>query len=272
MVLPAGTTLPPLPYLLGVLLAVGAVALGLRQASVRLTGRAVLALSPWMMAGAGLYVLYQIEVVPPALVPLFGSPTVYAVTFVVAGLVWLGALQTRSTEAVLAAGGVLAALVPWGAAIGVGVHRGSLSPTWPLIGVVIALVLGAIVWWVFAQATPEHASTVGAVGPLVIVSHALDGVSTAIGIDVLGFAEQTPLSRIVLEVAGALPTAPVLGVGWLFVVVKLAVAAVVVWLLADYVADDPPAGYALLLLVASVGLGPGAHNVLLFMVLGPAGI
>lgn len=272
MVLPAGTTVPPLPYLLGVLLAVGAVAWGLRRASVRLTGTTVLALSPWMVTGAGLYVLYQIDVVPGVLSPLFGSPTVYATTFVPAGLIWLSALRTRSPEKILAGTGVLAAIVPIGFALGVAAAEGTFSPGWPLLGVVIAAVLGAGTWGLFSEVLPDEAATVGWTGALVIGSHALDGVSTAIGVDVLNFGEQTPLSRIVLETAGVLPTAEIIGVGWLFVVVKLVVAVLVVWLLADYVAEDPRGGNALLLLVTAVGLGPGAHNVLLFTVLGSAGI
>lgn len=272
MVLPAGTTLPPLPYLAGVLLALAGVGVGLRRQSVTLSTRTVVALAPWMVAGAALYVLYQIEVVPPTLAPLFGSPTVYATTLVVAGLVWLVADRQGKPERVLAATGSLAALLPIGLALGVGFDRGTLAPAWPLLGVGGGVVLGAGVWWLFARSQPEPASHVGAAGALVVVGHALDGVSTAIGVDVLGFGEQTPLSRLVLEAAGALPTAETLGVGWLFVLVKLGVSVVVVWLLADYVRDDPQAGNALMLLVAAVGLGPGAHNLLLFAVLGPAGI
>ena len=106
----------------------------------------------------------------------------------------------------------------------------------------------------------------GGVGALAVVAHALDGVSTAVGVDVLGFGERTPLSRVIIETAAALPTAEVLGAGWLFVVVKLAVACVVVVLLADLVEEDPREGSLLLGFVAAVGLGPGAHNLLLFAI------
>ncbi len=272
MVLPAGTTLPPLPYLASVLLAIAGVGFGLRRQSVGLRNRSVVALGPWMVAGAGLYVLYQIDVVPRILAPLFGSPTVYATTFVVAGIVWLVADRRGDPEPIVAATGSLAALFPIGLALAVGRYRGTFAPIWPLLGVVGGIGLGAGVWWLFARSHPEPARHVGAAGALVIVGHALDGVSTAIGVDILGFGEQTPLSRLVLEAAGALPTAETIGVGWLFVLVKLGVSVGVVWLLADYVREDPQGGNGLMLLVAAVGLGPGAHNLLLFAVLGPAGI
>lgn len=272
MVLPAGTTLPPVPYLVAVVLAIGGVGIGLRRQSVSLSTRTVVALTPWMVTGAGLYVLYQIGAVPAGVAPLFGSPTVYATTFVVAGLVWLAADRHGDPEPILAATGGLAALIPIGIAISVGLARGTLSPAWPLAGAVAGILIGAGTWKLFATWQPDPASHVGAAGFLVLVGHALDGVSTAIGVDVLGFGEQTPLSRLVLEAAGALSTAETIGVGWLFVLVKLGVAVAVVWLLADYVRDEPPEGNALMLLVTAVGLGPGTHNLLLFTVLGPAGI
>lgn len=272
MVLPAGTTVPPAPYLVGLLLALGGVVVGLRRRSISISSRTVVALSPWMVAGASLYVLYQIGAVPQALAPLASSPTVYGSTLVVAGAVWLAADRRGEPEPLLAATGAVVAVISIGIGLAVGFHRGTFSPAWPLLGILGGGILGAGVWSLFARWKPEPAEAVGMAGPLVVVGHALDGVSTAIGVDVLGFGEQTPLSRLVLEAAGVLPTADAFGVGWLFVLVKLGMAVAVVWLLADYVQEDPQAGNSLMLLVAAVGLGPGAHNLLLFTVLGPAGI
>jgi uncharacterized membrane protein len=104
------------------------------------------------------------------------------------------------------------------------------------------------------------------VGVLVVFAHALDGVSTAVGADLLGFEERTPLSAAILEFAGTLPTADPLGVGWLFVLVKLALAGAIVSLFADYVREEPTQAYLLLSGVIAVGLGPGAQNVLLYVV------
>jgi len=53
-----------------------------------------------------------------------------------------------------------------------------------------------------------------------------------------------------------------------FLLVKLAVASAVVWLFAEFVRETPAEGYMLLGLIAALGLGPAAHNLLLFTVAG----
>lgn len=271
MVLPAGSSIPPLPQSALLAVALVAVAWTLRREGVSITDRTILALSPWMVAGATAYVVYQLDVIPGAVAPVFGSPAVYGTTFVVAGVTWLLALRTDRPLWYLGGVGVLAVAVPTGIALAVGMARGGLTPAVPLAGVVAGALLAVATWRLYVYVRPDDAATVGVAGPLVVFGHALDGVSTALGVDVLGFGERSPLSRLIMEGAGTLPTAEVLGVGWLFVLVKLAVAAVVLSLVAEYVRDVPSEGFGLLGVVAAVGLGPGAHNVLLFVVLAPTG-
>jgi uncharacterized membrane protein len=264
LVLPSGFALPPLPYLAGLAVAVVAVAGLLYRLDPPVTPRVVAAFAPWMVAGAAGYVLFQLEAVPAV---------VYLSTFVVAGLVW--AASTRfdpatwsfpSTPSVLLLAGALTAGGVVGSALAVGSNRGGLQPFWPTVGLLLSLLLAGLVWVALRRRRPRVRAT-GAAGLLVVVAHTLDGVSTAIGVDVLpGFGEQTPLSRLVLELGQALPTAEFVGGGWLFVVVKVALAAGVVVLLTDYVEEAPREGTLLLGLVAAVGLGPGAHNLVLFTV------
>jgi uncharacterized membrane protein len=116
------------------------------------------------------------------------------------------------------------------------------------------------------RVSPDAVAATGSSGLLVVFAHALDGVSTAVGVDFLRASERTPLSAAILEFAGTLPTADPLGVGWLFVIVKLALAAAIVHLFAGYVREDPGQAYLLLAVIAAVGLGPGTQNVLLFAV------
>ncbi|MGM0397678.1 MAG: DUF63 family protein [Halobacteriota archaeon] len=269
MVLPAGSTIPPLPQTVLLLAALAAVVWALRRAGVTISDRTIVALSPWMVAGATAYVVSQLDVLPTVVAPFFGSPAVYGTTFVFAGATWLVVHRTPRPLPYLGAVGVVAAVLPTAVALRVGMTAGRLAPIVPLLGVAGGVILAAVVWKLFELARPADAATVGLAGPLVIFAHALDGVSTAVGIDLLGFGEQTPLSRLIMEAAGALPTADLLGVGWLFVLVKLAMASVVLWLLAGYVREEPAEGFGLLGLVTAVGLGPGAHNVLLFIVSGP---
>lgn len=266
MVLPEGFALPRLPYLVALLVGLGAVAYGFRERRPAVTERRILALAPWMLAGAALHVLYVVDAVPGVVAPLLGTPAVYLSVAVVAGAIWLAAdAAGRDVERFLAGSGTVAFAVGLVAALAIGAARGTLSPFWPAIAAVVGLGVGAATWLGLRRALPR-VTVAGDVGALVVLAHALDGVSTAVGVDLLGYGERTPLSRLILDLAADLPTADLVGAGWLFVLVKLLVAAFVLVLLVDVVEAEPAEGYALLGLVAAVGLGPAVHNLLLFTV------
>ncbi len=282
--LPEGTTLPPLPYLVVTLLAAGAVAVALHRRRPEVTRTHVLALTPWIALGAAFHVLYVVDALPTLFSPFGGSPTVYLVVATLAGAVWTvaDAAGTARVEVagndglgtdsslldreqvpllVAAAGAVL--LVP----VVVAALAGGVSGTgggWSLVALVATLPVTAAVWLGLTRVSPETGVT-GGVGVLVVFGHALDGVSTAVGVSQLGFGERTPLSRIILELGGV-PPVPLLGEGWVFLLVKLAVASVVVHLFVPYVREKPGEGSLLLGLVAAVGLGPAVHNLILFTV------
>ncbi len=264
MVLPAGSTVPSLPYLVGLLVAAALVGWTLVRDSPPVDDRTALALAPWMVAGAATYACSQLGLVPGPVAPLSTSPVVYLTTAVVCGAVWLAARRLRERPLRhLALGGGAAALVPVGAAVRSGVRGGTLALAWPLGGALAAGVLATGIWAGLNRVRPSVGVTGGA-GALVVFGHLLDGVTTAVGIDVLGFGERTPLSRIIIEFGASLPTEPYLGGAWLFVVVKTVLASSVVVLFVDYVREEPREGFLLLALLAAVGLGPGAHNVVLF--------
>ncbi|GGN07393.1 DUF63 family protein [Halarchaeum nitratireducens] len=269
MVLPSGFTVPPLPALAVLLAGVAAAAVALARERPPLTDRTVLAFAPWMALGSAAYVCYQLDLLPAAVTPFASAPAVYGSTFVVAVAVWLGARRTDSPKRVLAGVGLLALSVPVALTARYGTMNDSFAPLWPLFALLAGFLLGAVCWVALRRFRPADARAVDGAGALVLFGHALDAATTAVGVDALGFGEQTPLSRLVMEFAAGLPTAPTLGVGWLFVLVKLAVAVAVVALLADYVREAPTEGFLLLALVAAVGLGPGAHNLLLFTVATP---
>jgi uncharacterized membrane protein len=224
-----------------------------------------------MAAGGALYALFQVDAVPAVLAPLFGSPAVYGTVAVAAGLTW-AAVADRPGDGVTAdsaAGGLggtgTILLVVALAAAAVTTPGGTPGAVGRSLAILAgAIVLAGTVWaglgWL------DRGRATGLVGLLTLFGQALDGVSTAVGHDVLGFGEQTPLSRLLIETGAGLPAPAVVGDAWLFVLVKLLVAAVVVVLFEDYVREDPVEGYPLLGLVAAVGLGPGAHNVVLFAI------
>ncbi|MFB6117951.1 DUF63 family protein [Halosegnis sp.] len=266
--LPTGAALPPLPYLAAVLLGVAAVGGTLYRRRPPVTSLVVAGFAPWMVAGATGYALYQVEAIPSALAPLFGNPIVYATTFTGAGAVWLVVAdrpadrwQLPSVPGTLAlsGGGVATALLA--AAIGVALARDSLTPGWPLAGLLVSVVVAGGVW----LAARDRVAVTGWPGLLVVFGHTLDAISTAVGIH-LGFGEQTPLSAVLIEAGAGLPPAALFGEAWLFVFVKLVVATGVLFAFRGYVREDPSEAALYLGLVAAVGLGPGAHNLVLFAV------
>jgi uncharacterized membrane protein len=261
-------SLPPLPYLVG-LLAIGAVVAGvLWWRRPRISERVVVALVPWMLVGAGLRTLPQVGAAPEAVEPLLGTTSVYLTTFGVVGAVWAAVDYTadeRTATFALGGSGLVGLLVVVAAAVAGGP---TLEPFWPVVAVGVALLVTAVAWVALRWYDPGVTEVMPLLGPVVVFGHALDGVSTSIGVDVLGFGEVTPTSRYVLEFAKGLPTAEYLGAGWLFVVIKLFAAGVIVHLFVNFVREEGEWSYLLLGVAGAVGLGPGAHNVLLYAVVG----
>jgi uncharacterized membrane protein len=262
--LPAGTTLPPAPYLLVVLLATGGVVAALRRRRPRVTARRVLALAPWMALGSAAHVLYVVGALPPVIAPFAGSPAVYLTVGTLAGAAWLAADAARPDRVAATLAGVGTVLLVPVVAVALGTGLSPVGARWSAAALALTVPVAGAAWVGLTRVRPEAAAT-GSVGALAVFGHALDGVSTAVGTTQLGFGERTPLSRILLEVGG-LPSLPVIGEGWLFLLVKLAVATAVVWLFAAYVREEPTEGYLLLGFVAAMGLGPAAHNLILFSV------
>lgn len=269
-VLPEGLVVPPPAYLVG--LAVGLAVIGTILYSRRpaITRQIVVAFTPWMVTGAAAHVLYQLGSAPDVLRPLLSAPTVYATTFLLASTIWALALGTGTdnSSVAVALGGVLTAGLASGAVVLDGLQRGTLSPGLPVVGLVLSVVITGVVYTALDRLKPTLTAATGTLGVLVVFAHTLDGISTAIGVDLLGSGERSPLPRAIMDIASALPTADLLGTGWLFVLVKLGVAVGVLALFADFIEEDPLYGNAALGVVTAVGLGPGAHNLLLFAALG----
>ena len=268
--LPSGFALPPLPYLVGLVAAVGVAVAALRRRRPSVTEAAVAAFAPWMAAGGALYALFQAGAVPDPVAPLFGSPAVYATVGAAAGFAWAAVADrpadrlTAGAPAVLAVTGVGLLLVALAGAV-VALPTPDAAAVGRSAAIVAGATLAAAATWAGLGRLGAGEAT-GTVGLLAVSGHALDGVSTAVGYDLLGFGEQTPLSRLIIEAGAGLPAPAVLGDAWLFVLVKLLAGAAVVVAFDDYVRETPTEGYPLLGLVAAVGLGPGAHNVVLFAV------
>ena len=271
MVLPEGFVLPPWYLLVPILVVLAGIVALLWVLEPPVTDRTVLAFAPWMMFGSALHVLYQLGAYPDGVEVLFATPTVYLIAAVVAGAAWIGAiflyaggLQPTIPRFLGVAGtaffAVFAAII-----LDIGWNQETFNLFWPVIAVVIAGIVTAIAWLALGLWFTDVAATTSITGALVVFGHALDGVSTALGYDVLGTEESVPLSRLLLEAGESLPTADYVGAGWLFILVKVILAMVILGLFKEFVEDEPAKARIVLAGVAAVGLGPGVHNVLLFI-------
>ncbi|WP_226481067.1 DUF63 family protein [Natrinema amylolyticum] len=272
MVLPEGFVVPPWYLLVPVIVILGSVVALLWALEPPVTDRTVIAFAPWMMFGATLHVLYKLAAFPPSIESLFTAPMVYGVTAIVAGAVWIvavflhvGGLQRTISRFVGIAGTAFFTVFAF-FAIFLSAETGTITPFWPVIAVVVAGIVTAVAWVTLSLWFTDVAATTGATGALVVFGHTLDGVTTAIGYDVLAASEDVPLSLLLLEAGEALPTAEYIGAGWLFVLVKVALAMVILGLFREYVEEQPQQARTVLALVAAVGLGPAVHNTLLFTV------
>ncbi|CAJ53303.1 DUF63 family protein [Haloquadratum walsbyi] len=268
VIFPDGFALPAIPYLLTIIFAGGVVAYAAIRQRPTVTSSRVLALAPWMALGAALHVQYVLSALPPAIRPLAGTPAVYAIVTIAAIGTWvsLDLLVTSAYIAQILAGvGVVAALIAIAGVIAI--NPTSLRVTVSIIGIGVSVILSGGVWVMLTRIVPKTQLT-APMGTFAVFGHTLDGVSTTIGIDLLGFGERTPLSALIIEFASGLPTDAIIGSGWLFVVVKLLIVSVVVWVFADIADTAPAQSNILLAIISAVGFGPGVHNLLLFSVAG----
>jgi uncharacterized membrane protein len=273
MVLPSGLVVPGLEYVLGLAVLTLVVVVLLVGMDPSVTNGLVVAFGPWMVIGGGLHAFYQIGTYSPTVAPLFSAPAVYVTAFDVLCVVWiLAQFLSRVWDAphvvsryVGGVGtGVLVVLV--GALFYQSIPFGGPYFVWPATIVLVSGMVAVVTYFLLGVWLTDAVSKVGLAGGLVVIAHALDGISTAIGVDVLGTGERSPLPRAIMEFAGTLPTADVIGVGWLFVLVKLVVAVGLLVYIADWVEDDPTAGRLALAFTAALGLGPAANNLFLFVI------
>ncbi len=267
MVTPDGFGLPPEPYLLALVVGAAAVGLALWRLDPPLGPRTVVAFTPWMALGGALHVYEVLELAPDAIAPFLGTPAVYVATGILAGTAWILALvaPVEIPEWPLGAVGALGLLAAMAWLVVVGLRHEQLAPRWPLVGLVVAVVVTALLWAVVSLAGSSMADAAGVGGLALVFAHVLDGISTAIGVDVLEGGERSPIPRAILRIGEFLPTADAIGVGWLFVLVKVLVAVGILWLFVPFVRETERQGHAVLVVLTAVGLGPGAHNLLLFL-------
>jgi len=291
-VLPSGLVVPPLPYVAALVVTGATVAAFLVSVRPRCDQLLVAALTPWMALGAVAHAFHQVEssidIYPAVLEPLFGAPAVYLTTFVAMGVCWsavvfVGTLGGGTGEngpkyLGIAGGGLLAAFLIYAGYVGA---FADASPFWPTVALLATIPASAVIYFMMTYWATAVVARARLVGGLVVFAHLLDGVTTAVGVDMLpddeldvvsaaelADLERSPIPRIIMEFAGDLPTATFMGVGWLFVVVKLFVAIGIVVLFADYLEAEPLRANLLFAVVIVFGFGPAVNNLVLFTLQG----
>lgn len=244
----------------GLLLVYGLAVLveGFRELDIGGERSFVLWFVPFIAFGALLRVVEDAAVMDGAARFLLISPVIYAAVGVAAMLVtWSGVvLQRRGVtddyRRVVAAAGTLGAI---GAAVLLA-STTTATAAW-MLPVTLAGAAGmtAVVVAVarYVQAVWDGLSAVVSwEGATVVAGHMLDGVATAVSIDVLGYGEKHPVTEFIIQTTGT---------AYSFPVVKAGAVLAILGVLYGADRDDDPLFFNLVLLgILAVGLGPGVRN------------
>jgi uncharacterized membrane protein len=275
-----GFVVPDPIYAVPIVIAGLFVAIFLVALNLRITQRVALSFVPWMVLGGLLHVFYQMhltvgeDMLPEPVAVYVSAPTVYLTVFVALGLVWGTSVlfspsdkRTKRIARRVAGVGILLLIVALAFSVwyGFGESEFVFDPLYPTVGLLGAMGLTAVLYTAIALWRPYIVDHIQHVGALVIFAHAFDAMTTAVGIEFLDATERSTAPQAIIDFAADLPTEQYLGEAWLFVVVKMVVASVVVVLMHNYVRERPTEAYLFLLVIAAVGLGPATYNFFIFV-------
>lgn len=271
---------PPLLHSAVLLVGTGIIVALLATVRPPVTERTVVAFVPWMVVGGTLHVFYQlgvifqVELYPSEIEPLFSAPAVYLTTFIAMGVVWVASGTVvppnqldRRVPRYLGSIGVgvaipLILLVIWQ---GLDEAVAPMEPVWPVVGLLVSMVLTAVVYFLIGTWRTYIIARARYAGAFVVFAHVFDAVTTTIGVDVMGAGERSAVPRAILDFAADLPTAETLGTGWLFILLKIFLASAIVIYFADGLKENETETNLLFAFVIALGLGPGVHNFFLFL-------
>ncbi|WP_435320501.1 DUF63 family protein [Haloarchaeobius sp. TZWSO28] len=256
-------------HTLALVLAVARIFVLMRAKGLYATEELVIGFFPWVAVSAALSVFGQVVVLPEQVLPFLSTPLVYLTAFVLGGHLWLYLANPeqrtpREQAESVAITGILCLAPITGATIALSGRE--VHPLWSLVAVLVAVSISVIIWAYVDQFHPGVTGNAGLLGFAVVFGHLLDASTTVIGIDIFGLAEQTPLSWEIMKFAATLPTADVLGMAWLFLVVKVVIALGIVYVFSHAITDARHRSIVLGM-AATAGFGPALHNLFLYAIL-----
>jgi len=248
-------------------------------------------LVPFMLLGGSLRVVEDATdaavragfepAIPYPINTLLVSPIIYVTLFVITLAALIGVRKLERSGRVengnralgLVGSGILALSILYLFGLGVTREYVTIYPQMVTIVTVGATVLAYLNWKAIGASWPKLTDVTGYVGFFVLWGHAIDGIANVITgdwLDALGipgeYFAKHPANRIIIDVTESIQPASLsaaIGTSWPFLVVKMIVASLVLWLFTEEFVENSQR-YALLLLVAvtAVGLGPGTRDML----------
>lgn len=288
---PGYTTVSTISYAVVLLAFLIGVYLGIDRFEIDATPALFFALVPFLFLGGAMRALEDATVLLSAdagnyvlsfpLTAILISPIIYFFVFFIAAItiavsVYLSRRQVaNSYELPVAATGAVLLVI----AIGYLLYLVSLIPdntiSLPMFAITIggATITAAAVWVGASTYIPTLNDGTGRIGPLLIWGHAVDGFANVLSLDwgpELGLGRSYGSKHVIneaitttTEVIQPAAISDAIGTAWPFLIVKVAVATLVVYLFNDELLDDSPRFFMLLLLaVLAVGLGPGTRDLL----------
>lgn len=288
---PGYTTVSTLTYAIVLLFALIGVYLGLERYEFGTEPSLFFAVLPFMFLGGTARVLEDAMIALPegssAIVPTFPttalliSPPIYFLIFAVTVIALAVGVRMESQGLVstYAAPVAMIGTVLLLAALAYLAYLTSqvpdLSPSVPMLLITLlgASLFAASIYLGAERFVPEINEGTALMGLVVIWGHAIDGFANVLSLDwgdALGLARSYQpkhvVNSLIIDVMEAVqPTwmTDAIGTAWPFLLLKVAVATLVVWLFDDeFFETIPRFGIVLLIAVLAVGIGPGTRDLL----------
>jgi len=288
---PGYTTVSTVSYAIVLVFMLVGVLLLLRRLDIRMSKRFYFALFPFMLFGGALRVVEDVNatfvregvgmLIPFPTVGLIISPFIYFTMFgiTLAALVGTISLSKRGVidefEPVLGGVGAVALVATLAVLLYVSATS-DIVGFYPAVAVIVlvgATLIAAAFWVLSERYAPRINAGTGAMGPLVVWGHSVDGIANVLSLDwheELGlpveYGSKHVVNAAVDRYTGIIQPewlTDAIGTVWPFLLIKVFAAVAVVWVFDREIFEESPRyAYLLLIAILAVGLGPGTRDMI----------